>query len=260
MNKRKSRIAVLVMAGAFLLVLSTVLGACTVPVAKQELYVSAAISLKDALTEIAADFENKHPGTKVFYNFAASGQLAQQISQGAPADIFIAASKAEIDALASRKLIESSSIHDCAQNELVLIAPAGKTFSALGDLLSVERLAIGNPKTVPAGSYAVNALEAEKIYGKLASENKLVLAEDARQILEYVESGEVDAGLVYATDARLAKKSQVQLKVPKAQSGAIVYEAAVLTNSTHKVLANEFLGFILGPFSKKVFLSRGFAR
>lgn len=224
-----------------------------------ELFVSSAVSLKDAMTEIAAEFEQTHPGTKVVFNFGSSGELARQITQGAPADLFISAAPDQIRDLIQAKLISAPSIHECCGNQLVVIAPADRHFSSLGDLARAGRVAIGNPQTVPCGQYARSALEKAGLYSTLAAQSKLVLAEDARQILAYVEGGDVDAGIVYNTDAMLAKRSKVCFTIPASYTGRMFYSIAPINSSSHKELAAQFLSFVIGPQAKKAFQERGFS-
>jgi molybdate transport system substrate-binding protein len=220
--------------------------------------VSSAVSLKDAMTEIGSEFEKEHPGTRVMFNFGASGQLAQQVSQGAPADVFISAAKEQVDELSQKGLLSADSIHDCAGNRLVVVAPSRNVYASMADLCRIERLAIGNPKTVPCGEYARQALVKAKLYDSLAQDNKLVFAENARQVLAYVEGGDVDAGIAYNTDAVLADKSRVCFLIPESYTSPMFYKIATLKNSSHKELAGQFLEFVICPQAKKIFQQRGF--
>lgn len=226
----------------------------------KELNVSAAVSLKDALTEIATEFKKRNPDAKLVFNFAASGQLSQQISQGAPADLFISAAREQIDELDKKGILEPNSIHPCAGNRLVVLSKKERMVSSFSELAHAERLVIGNPKTVPAGAYAVQALQKAKIYEKLSTEHRLVLAEDASQILAYVEGGDVDAGMVYNTDALLAKKSKICFVVPVSFTKPMLYEAAIIRRSSHQELARKFMDFLIGSESAKAFQARGFSR
>jgi molybdate transport system substrate-binding protein len=235
------------------------LAACGQKSEKQELYVSAAISLKDALTELAGQFEKSHPDSKIRYNFGASGQLAQQVLQGAPADLFVSASTVQIQQLSEKGLVTPDSVRDCAGNSLVLISAKPGRFNSMADLEKIDRLAIGDPKVVPAGAYARQALEKAKLYQALSSGGKLVLAEDARQVLAYVEGGDVDAGLVYNTDALLAEKSKVCFTVPQSYTKPVVYQIAILKNTKQQKLAGQFLDFVTSPESRSAFQRRGFA-
>jgi molybdate transport system substrate-binding protein len=237
----------------------TCLAACRPATRHDELLVSSAVSLKDVMIDIAAQFEKAHPGTKVVFNFGSSGQLAQQVMQGAPADVFISAAAGQVDELAQKGLLVAGSIHDCAGNRLVVLSAGGRQLLSLGDLSDVHRLAIGNPKTVPCGEYARRALVGEKLYDSLSGSGKLVLAENARQILAYVEGGDVDAGIAYNTDAMLAQKSKVCFAIPESLTGPMFYKIAVVNRSSHRELAFQFLEFVRGLKAKKSFQQRGFS-
>jgi molybdate transport system substrate-binding protein len=173
------------------------------PISTHEITVSAAISLKNAFEEIGKIFMQKHPGTKVIFNFAGSGALARQIETGAPVDVFASAAQKDMDDLGKRDLIVVNSRKDFAKNGVVLVKPARSTIplQTLTDLQKKEirKIAIGNPKTVPAGRYAEEALRHHNLWDAL--KDKLIFAENVRQVLDYVARNEVDAGLVYSTDA-----------------------------------------------------------
>ena len=226
---------------------------------RSEILVSAAISLKEGLIECAKQFEREHAGTKVVFNFAASGLLAQQISQGAPTDIFVSASDEPVLSLQKKNLLVDGSIQKLAGNKLVLMAPSDKQYKSISDLKKAEKLAIGNPKTVPAGAYAVKALKSAGLYDYLESEHKLVLAEDARQVLAYVEAGNVDAGMVYNTDARLASRGRICFVIPPNLSGEIKYQIACVRNSQRAQLAEQFASFLSGARAREIFEKLGFS-
>ena len=176
--------------------------------ADQGLTVSAAISLKDALDEISHLYETEQAGRPaIHFNFGGSGTLQRQIEQGAPVDVFISASSKEMDALDSKGLLLSATRRNLVGNSVVLIVPKGASgISSFEDLTNpaAKVIAIGEPKTVPAGEYAQEILTHLGIYDQLKS--KLVLAKDVRQVLTHVETGNADAGIVYATDAKHSLK------------------------------------------------------
>jgi molybdate transport system substrate-binding protein len=160
-----------------------------------EITVSAAMSLSDVFKDIGAGFQKKHPEVKINFNFAASGVLEKQIEQGAPVDLFASASQEEMNVLEEKGLIIKSTRTNFTRNKLVIIAPSRLTIEELKNL---DKIAIGDPKTVPAGRYAQTFLENAGIYEM--SKSKLIFAENVRQVLDYVERGEVDAGFVYFSD------------------------------------------------------------
>lgn len=227
---------------------------------KTELMVSAAMSLKDALTRVAADFEKTHQDVKVALNFASSGQLMAQIENGAPVDLFISAGAKEVDTLAAKDLIIADTRLNLVANQLVLIKNKAQqlTLTKIDDLATpeVKRIALGNPDSVPAGRYAKEALTFYKLYDTL--QDKLVFGENVRQVLDYVARGEVDAGLVYATDAKIEAQVDVVLELPSEAHKPIVYPAAIVKASQQGELSKAFLLFLQSQESQAVFKEYGF--
>jgi molybdate transport system substrate-binding protein len=247
---------------ASLLVVSLfLLRAIATPVlAAQDLTVSAAISLKDALNEIVTSFERENPGTTVNLNLGASGDLQRQIEGGAPVDVFVSAATSNMDVLSSRGGIDPRTRRDVTCNKLVVITPADASASApttLEDLARAEHIAIGNPKTVPAGQYARQALESAGLW--LSLQPKLVFAENVRQALEYVARGEAQAGFVYVTDAAvLSDEVRVAFDVDPASYKPIVYPAAVVAGSRERELARKFVEFLTSPAATAALEKQGF--
>ena len=157
-----------------------------------ELTVSAAASLSNAMRELAANYQGAHPGTIITMNFGSSGMLAQQIEQGAPADVFLSAAPKPMDTLAGKGLIRKDTRRDLLRNEVVLIGSID-SFAALAGP-KVKLIALGDPNSVPAGDYGKQVLTALGLWD--AVQSKLVLAKDVRQVLSYVETGNADAGIV----------------------------------------------------------------
>jgi len=221
--------------------------------------VSAAISLKDALDEIGQNYEKGHSGTSVRFNYGGSGTLQHQIEQGAPVDIFFSAAETQMDALASKALIDVSTRRDIAANTLVLIVPiASHTVKSFADLRepSVTIVAVGEPETVPAGVYAQQTLEHLGLLP--AIKPKLVFAKDVRQVLTYVETGNADAGLVYATDAKISSKVRAAATAPGSSHEPILYPAALLRRSTNMAAARAFLDYTAGQEGLTVLKKFGF--
>jgi len=226
-----------------------------------EITVSAAASLTNALRDIAPLFEAAHPGTKVLYNFGASGALLAQIAKGAPADVLASADVLRMDQAQSQNLIRPSSRRDIVRNTLVVITPlrSARRPTALGDLAqpAVTRVAIGHPASVPVGSYTQGVLEAAGLWR--AIEPKMISANSVRQALDYVARAEVDAGFVYANDAALmADKVQVAFPVPTPTP--IRYPAAVLAGAPNPGEAAKFVDFLLSPAAQAVFARHGFGK
>jgi molybdate transport system substrate-binding protein len=229
------------------------------PVLADEIVVSAAVSLKEAFGAIARRFEQENPGHRVVFNYGASGDLARQIALGAPVDVFAAAALKQMHDLDGEGRVVRDTVHLFAGNRLVVVIPkGGRKVAELAQLASLKRIALGNPKTVPAGEYAAEALQWAALYQRLAAEGRLVFAENVRQVLAYVESGNVDAGIVYATDARTSRQSTLAFAVPAEASAPIVYPIAVVAASRQAKLARAFVAFVLGPLGQAELAARGF--
>jgi molybdate transport system substrate-binding protein len=228
---------------------------------QQELTVSAAISLKNAFEEIGKLFEGKYKGVKVTFNLGASGDLARQIEGGAPVDVFASAAQRDMDEAEKKGLIVPDSRVNFAENSIVLIIPANskiriQTFQDLG-LSQVEKIATGNPKTVPAGQYAEEVF----VYYKMlpAIKKKLIYGENVRQVLDYVARGEVDAGVVYTTDVMVkAKDIRIVATAPEDSHSPIIYPAAVVKGSTKEPLAKAFVSLLISEQGRKVLEKYGF--
>ena len=231
------------------------------PVLAEELTVSAAASLTNAFPDIGRLFEKQHPGNKVIYNFAASGPLLQQLTQGAPVDVFASADQKTMDQAQEKGLIVPASRKNFVSNILVLIVPQDSKLSIAGpqDLLSpaVKRVAVGNPASVPAGHYTKGALTKANLWDKL--EPKFIIGESVRQVLDYVGRGEVDAGFVYATDAAIAK-GKVKTVAEVVGHQPIVYPVALVAASQKKALGQQFLEFLAAPESAAILHRYGFGK
>jgi molybdate transport system substrate-binding protein len=230
-------------------------------VSKQEIIVSAAISLKTPLEKIRRLFEQKHTGVRVSLNFGASGDLRRQVEVGAPVDVFVPASLQEMEKLESNGKIIRDTRNICASNTLVLISPfpqeiSLKTFSDL-KRETVKRIAISNPETVPAGGYAKEILRYFSLFDII--KNKLVFAENAIQVLDYVARGEVDAGIVYLTDALLClKKVRIIQQAPERSHTPALYPIAVIRETKNEAASREFTTFVTSDTAQKIFKSYGF--
>ncbi len=225
-----------------------------------DLVVSAAASLTDAMNELKPLFESRHPGEKVLCNYGASGSLARQIEGGAPADIFVSASSKQMDRLDSKGLVQPGSRIDLLANEIALVVPKHSKLGLKGfaDLSRAKRISMGDPGFVPAGRYAHQTLEKLGLMDALSS--KMVYGEDVRQVLEYVARGEVDAGIVFVTDAEILPGAvEIVARAPKGSHSPIVYPAAVMKDSGHSKIAKAFISFLSGEEGKRVFSKYGFS-
>lgn len=222
--------------------------------------VSAAASLTEAFTEIATQYEEENPGADVSLNFGSSGNLRTQIEGGAPVDVFASADEGQMDKLANKSLIDNTTREDFAENSLVLIVPANTSLNitSLEDLKDpeVERIAIGNPDTVPVGNYTRTALTEVGLWNQ--TESKMVFGEDVKQVLTYVERGEVDAGFVYMTDAKTAEPGSIEIVTNVSVSTPITYPIAVVSSSENKEEAQEFIDMVTGEEGQEILSKYGF--
>ncbi|MDX2272813.1 MAG: molybdate ABC transporter substrate-binding protein [Cyanobacteriota bacterium] len=215
-----------------------------------ELLISAGASLKDALSDIQTLYQQEQPQVKLTYNFGASGSLKQQIEQGAPVDVFISAAPQPLADLEAKGLILENTRHNLLSNRLVVVVPTQATggrdpITTLADLQrpDIERIAMGEPNSVPAGQYAEQAIASYQLTEALKP--KLIYAKDVRQVLSYVETGNVDVGFVYITDAKVSPQVRVAFELPPESHSAIVYPMAVIKTSEHPTLAQAFVEFLL---------------
>ncbi|MEH7381605.1 molybdate ABC transporter substrate-binding protein [Bacillus sp. JJ1533] len=228
-----------------------------------ELTVSAAASMQTVLEELTKNFEEKHSTIDISFNFGGSGALAQQISQGAPVDLFLSASIEKFDALVDDGLIDQSQKKNVIGNEIVLISPIEneKDISSLEDLKTkADRVSIGIPESVPAGKYAKEALDSMGLWNSIERNTEIVFAKDVRQVLTYVETGNVDAGFVYKTDAQSTDQIKVISSVDSTYHSAIIYPIGVLNSSKHMDEATLFYEYLLSEEALHIFEEYGFTR
>jgi molybdate transport system substrate-binding protein len=224
-----------------------------------QILVSAAISLTDALQEIATAYE-RAGHLPVRFNFAGSNVLARQIVNGAPADLFISADEVQMDHAQQRGAIDGSTRIDLLRNQLVIVVPAGSR-AVVRDprsLLALSRIAIGDPAAVPAGVYARQFLTNAGLWQDI--QPKLVPLANVRAALVAAESGGTDAAIVYESDAAASKKVTVAFRVTGTIAPRIVYPAAVVSRSTQREAAAKFLSFLRTPDARAVFEKYRFSR
>ncbi len=250
-----------------------------------EVTVSAAISLKDAFEEIAKIYEGKGGSAKVLFNFGASGDLARKIKGGAHVDVFASAAQDDMDDLDIKGLILRDTRSNFAANSIVLIVPAGSkivlaSFQGLA-AKEIKKIAVGNPKFVPAGSYAEEVLKYYKLLpsvkdlpplkGKFlpsekdqrppSVEDKLIFTENVRQALDYVVRAKVDAGIVYATDALTsAKEVRIAASAPDKTHMPVVYPIAALRETNNEASARAFVELVLSPEGQRILEKYGFKK
>jgi len=227
----------------------------------QEIIVSAAISLKGPFEEIRKIYEEEERGGKISFNFGASGNLRRQIEAGAPVDVFAPASPQEMDELERNGRIIEDTRFTYAKNSLVLIVPFHSeleltSFTDLGKE-RVKRIAIGSPKTVPAGRYGQEILKYYTLFAPV--KNKLVYGEHVLQVLDYVARGEVDAGVVYATDALFRpEKVRIVQQAPEVSHSPILYPIAVVRGTKSELSSRKFVFLFTSGMAQKIFQKYGF--
>lgn len=248
---------------ALTLLLAAVATGCGSNEAKQNqepvnLTVSAAGSLTDAVKELKNIYENQQNEVTITLNLASSGTLQKQIEEGAPADLFISASKAKMDALSEKGLIVEDSRKNILNNNIVLIAGKESNLTGFEDLAGnrVEKVSIGVPESVPAGRYAKEVLISLGLWDKINS--KLVLAKTVRQVLAYVENGNVDAGLVYSSDTTISDRIKILAAAPSDSHKPIVYPVAVIESSQYQKEARDFSEFLQSDEAARIFQKYGF--
>ncbi len=220
-----------------------------------EVRVTAAISLAPAVRSLG-DAWGDASGHSVSLHAGGSAALVQQVLRGAPSDLFLSASPELIDRLDDEGLTVATSRTVFVSNHLVLVSPSGVEPPASPAELTGrrwQRIAIGNPRTAPLGVYTREALEAAGLWDEL--QPRLILGENARQVIDYVARGEVDAGIVYGTDLGLRDdvRGGIRVAVPR----PILYEA-VLLSGKRQAIAGEFLAFVLSPRGREILERHGF--
>ncbi|PYG84828.1 molybdate transport system substrate-binding protein [Ruminiclostridium sufflavum DSM 19573] len=227
---------------------------------KTEIFVAAAASLTDATKELVEMYKKVEPDIAITCTFSSSGTLQTQIEQGAPADIFLSAAKKQVTALEEKGLVKEGSKKELLKNKVVLITPAGSTknIESFEELAAdkVSTVALGEPSSVPVGQYAEEILTYLKILDKVKA--KANYGSDVRQVLTWVESGEVDCGVVYSTDAALSDKIKVVCEAPEGSHKPVIYPAVVLKSSKHPAEAQAFLDYLSTSQAEYVFEKYGF--
>ncbi|WP_028256987.1 molybdate ABC transporter substrate-binding protein [Veillonella montpellierensis] len=224
--------------------------------ANQTLTISGAASLKGALTEIADEYkkEKNLSDNQIVINFAGSGTLRQQIEQGAPASIFISADEKNMKMLEEKQLV--SDVKPFVLNELVLVVPKSSKASSLQDIPTMNRFALGEVATVPAGRYGKQVLDHMNLWDTM--QDKIVFAKDVKAVTAYVSQGAVDGGFIYKTDALAAKDTvTIAAETPADSHDAVVYPIALITKNTTD-FAKDFYDYATGPKGKAILEKYGF--
>lgn len=225
---------------------------------RQEIIVSAAASLTNAMEAIGNAFEEMS-GIHITLNFASSGVLFKQLEQGAPADVYASANQTFMNQAEEKGLIAADTRHDFAKNSLVLATPSDvdMAVTSVQDLVKpeVERIAMGDPAIVPAGQYAQESLEGYGVWDKLT--DRVIYGNSVRQVLDYLRRGEVDAGIVFSTDAALEKET-VRVVAGLGHHAQILYPIAVTSEAQEHEHAVQFVEFVLSADGQAILQQFGF--
>lgn len=261
--KKCSRFLVLVS----ILIFSIAFVGCTgdkSPVAEEKkpvsLTVSAAASLTDVLEEIKREYEQENENVSITLNLGSSGSLQQQIEQGAPADVFISAAAKQMDALQEKDLILKETRINLLENAIVLVVPEKSdrvhSFEEL-KLNEIKKIGLGEPDSVPAGKYGKEVLTHLNLWDQL--EFKMVYAKDVRQVLTWVQTESVDAGIVYLTDAKVMDKVKIIAHAPEGSHSPVIYPAAVIKETQEVEAAQEFVNYLQEETARQIFEKYGFS-
>jgi len=228
-----------------------------VPALAGEISLSVAASLRESVNELSDLFQKRTPGVSFKKNFGASGALAKQIEAGAPVDLFFSANHEWIEYLIKKKLVDEKSAGLFAYNQLVVAGKPALKITGMQDLVKLNRIAIGSPKSVPAGEYAMAAFKKSGIDKQV--EKKLVMAKDVRECLLYADRGEVDAAFVYKTDALLlSKQAKILYVVPENLHDRVTYPMILTMSGSKKAEAVAFIKFLASAEAKSVLKKHGF--
>lgn len=223
-----------------------------------ELIVSAAASLADVMAELATMYRTE-AGVDVRVNTGGSNTLARQIVEGARVDLFISADQARMDVVERADRVVAGSRTDLLANTLVIVVPADSSVpvSSARDLAGprVRRVAMGNPESVPAGVYGRRWLERTGVWSAVAP--KVVPLPTVRAALSAVQESRVDAGIVYATDARATGAVRVAVVAVDEEAPAVVYPAAVIRGARERAAA-RFLAWLREDAATRVLIRAGF--
>lgn len=243
----------------FLIAISLLISGCQKKEKEEkELMVGAAASLKPLIETIGDKYEEKEENITLVFTYASSGTLEQQIRQGAPMDVFLSASDKQIKSLSEDNYLIDTTITDLTENRMVLIVPADSTLNLTGfeDITRASKIAVGDPASVPAGKYAFEVFEHYGLTKEV--QDVAVYGKDVTEVLAWVSSGNVDAGVVYATEAALTDQVRVIELAPEDSHSRVVYPGAVVKETKQEAAAKEFLEYLTSKEAQKVFEEYGF--
>lgn len=227
-----------------------------------ELVVLAAASLTDVCTEIEAEYEALHDNVDLIFSYGSSGALQTQIEEGAPADVFLSAAKKQMTALDEQGLMDTSSIIELLENKVVLIVPKGREagLTCFEDAATdqVSMIGLGELGSVPVGQYAEEVFTTLGIWDEV--QKKANYGSDVRTVLSWVETGAVECGVVYATDAYTTEAVEIVCEAPQGSCRQVLYPAGIVKASANKEEAERFLEYLQEEESMELFEAYGFSR
>ena len=222
--------------------------------------IAAAASLKNCLDDkIIPMFNDKYPNIKVQATYDSSGKLKSQIEEGAEIDVFISAATKQMNELNNKGLIEENSIVELLENKVVLIVPKGnsKEIKSFDDILKSDKIAIGDPASVPAGQYAKELFENLKVWDEVSKKSSL--GTNVTEVLNWVAEGSADSGVVYSTDAASNDKVKVVIEAPEGSVSKVIYPVGIIKASKNKEEAKSFTDFLQSDEAIKTFETYGFS-
>jgi molybdate transport system substrate-binding protein len=223
-----------------------------------ELNISAAASLKEAMADIQTEFTKANPNVTLTVNFGASGSLQQQIEQGAPCDVFISAGQSQMKALDEKSLLLEDTKKDLVKNALVLIGSQDTTVTSIADLTSneINKIAVGEPASVPAGKYADEVFTNLSIKDAIGS--KLVFAKDVKEVLAWTTSGNTEVGFVYKSDALNSNSAKIIEILDEDTHSPITYPIGIIKASKNPDVSKSFEDFLFTDTCKAIFEKYGY--
>ncbi|AFK87230.1 molybdate ABC transporter substrate-binding protein [Thermoanaerobacterium saccharolyticum] len=225
----------------------------------KNIMVFAGAGLKDALPEVAKKYNRLHPDIKISFNFAGLGVLQQQIEQGASCDILLGPGEKQWNTLRSENLIDKLTEKKILSDKMVLVTPKEsqkvKSFQDL-TLPDVDKIAIGDPALVPGGEWAKDVLTNLGLWDKVSS--KIILAKDVQEIRGYIETGNVDAGLLWKSNTTNNNKIRIVADAPENSCPPIFFRGAVINSSQEKETALDFLNYLKSQEASQVFKKYGY--
>jgi len=220
--------------------------------------VSVAKSMSNLCDNLIVRFQAQYPDVKIVPNWGASGALAKQIEQGAPADIYVSANPKWMTHLIEKGKIKADTKKIFAHNTLVFVGRSSTDAQSVGDLPRLTRVALGSPGSVPAGQYAKQAMDKEGVYDDMLKNGQLVMAKDVRQALIYADRGETDGAFVYKTDAMLAISAKILFEVPLGSYSRVTYPVAMTKQSDGNADARLFYDYIVSEAAHSEMIRLGF--